>query len=38
MPSDLHGLVSTRYEEDWKLKLARELKAAGYGIDMNDAL
>jgi predicted nucleotide-binding protein len=38
VPSDLGGLVWTAYEGDWKLKLARELKAAGYDIDMNKAL
>jgi predicted nucleotide-binding protein len=38
VPSDIAGLVSTAYEDEWKLKLARELKAAGYDIDMNNAL
>ncbi|HRN89629.1 nucleotide-binding protein [Hyphomicrobium sp.] len=38
LPSDIHGLVWMRYEEDWKLRLARELKAAGYDVDMNKAV
>jgi predicted nucleotide-binding protein len=38
LPSDITGLVSTRYEEDWRFEIARELKAAGYEIDMNKAV
>lgn len=39
MPSDLVGLATVRYEggvsKGWKYELARELKAAGFEIDMN---
>lgn len=37
MPSDIHGIVYVPYDESegWKLKLAKELKAAGLSIDMN---
>lgn len=40
LPSDISGVVYTPYGADdgWKLKLARELKAAGYDVDLNDAL
>lgn len=38
-PSDLHGVlyVPLDKEEAWRLKLARELKAAGLNIDLNKA-
>jgi predicted nucleotide-binding protein len=37
MPSDLYGVIYTDLDaaEGWKLKLARELKAAGFEIDLN---
>lgn len=40
MPSDVLGLVyeSMDRSEGWKMKLARELKAAGFQIDMNRAI
>lgn len=40
MPSDVLGLVyeSMDSSEGWKVKLARELKAAGFQVDMNRAL
>jgi predicted nucleotide-binding protein len=38
LPSDIQGLVWTEYEGDWKFKEAKELKAAGYDIDMNKAV
>ena len=40
MPSDVLGLVYEPMDrsEGWKVKLARELKAAGFEIDMNRAL
>lgn len=40
MPSDILGLVYEPMDrsEGWKVKLARELKAAGFEIDMNRAL
>lgn len=35
--SDIQGVVYTEYDESesWKYKLAKDLKAAGYDIDMN---
>lgn len=40
LPSDVLGLVYEPMErsEGWKMRLARELKAAGFQIDMNRAL
>lgn len=35
-PSDYDGIIYIPYA-DWKLPLARELKAAGYSIDLNKA-
>jgi predicted nucleotide-binding protein len=37
LPSDLHGLLYTELDSAgaWKLGLARELKAAGIGVDLN---
>lgn len=37
LPSDLHGILYVPLDIPgaWKLRLARELKAAGYSIDMN---
>jgi len=40
MPSDVLGLVyeSMDRTEGWKIRLARELKASGFEIDLNRAL
>lgn len=41
LPSDFSGVVYTAYDgssEGWKMKLARELKAAGLAIDLERAL
>ncbi|WP_296617206.1 nucleotide-binding protein [Sphingomonas sp.] len=40
LPSDISGVIYTPYtaDEAWKMKLARELKAAGYNVDLNSAL
>jgi len=40
MPSDIFGLVYEPMDksEGWKMKLARELKAAGFDIDLNRAI
>ena len=40
MPSDVLGLVYEAMDrsEGWKMRLARELKAAGFEIDMNRAI
>ena len=40
MPSDLAGLVYTELDsaDGWKLRLVRELKAAGFNVDANKAM
>lgn len=40
LPSDLHGLlyIEIDQEESWKFKLVKELKAAGFDIDVNKIL
>jgi len=40
LPSDFSGVLYTPFgaDEGWKIKLARELKSAGYDVDMNQAL
>lgn len=40
MPSDVFGLIyeSMDKNDGWKMRLARELKAAGFAIDMNKAI
>jgi len=40
MPSDVLGLVYERMDnnEGWKMRLARELKASGFEIDLNRAI
>lgn len=38
IPSDYQGVLFTKLDSDWKLKLARELKAAGLPVDLNRAL
>lgn len=40
LPSDFSGVVYTPFnaEAGWKISLAKELKAAGYEIDLNTAL
>jgi len=37
LPSDLYGLLYAEIDsaENWKIKIAKELKAAGYEIDVN---
>lgn len=37
LPSDLYGLLYTEIDsaENWKIKMAKELKVAGYEIDIN---
>lgn len=37
-PSDFDGVVYIPIESDWRLPLCRELRAAGYEIDLNKAL
>jgi predicted nucleotide-binding protein len=37
-PSDFDGVVYIPIESDWRLPLCRELRAAGYDIDLNKAL
>jgi predicted nucleotide-binding protein len=39
MPSDLHGVGYHLLDENggWKLKLAKEMKAAGLPVDLNQA-
>jgi predicted nucleotide-binding protein len=41
LPSDFSGVVYTPYDgadEGWKIKLAREMRAAGLDVDLNKAL
>lgn len=40
LPSDFSGVIYTALtaDEGWKIKLAKELNAAGYGVDLNIAL
>jgi len=39
LPSDLHGLLYLSLDDQgWQMELARELKAAGYEIDLNKLL
>ena len=40
MPSDVLGLVYERMDnsEGWKMRLARELKGAGFEIDLNQTI
>ncbi|MBL8190465.1 MAG: nucleotide-binding protein [Acidobacteria bacterium] len=40
LPSDVMGLIyeSMDHNEGWKMRLARELKVAGFSIDLNDAI
>ena len=40
LPSDILGLVYEKLDdgEGWKLRLARELKEAGYSVDLNAAI
>lgn len=38
-PNDISGIVYTSMDKDnWQLKLAKELKAAGYSVDMNKVI
>jgi len=40
LPSDLYGLLYIEIDssEHWKIKMAKELKAAGYNIDVNNII
>jgi predicted nucleotide-binding protein len=40
LPSDYHGVIYVPIDggESWKLRLAKELKAAGLEVDMNEAV
>ena len=37
LPSDLHGFVYVEYDQAgrWKYDLAKEIKSAGYDVDLN---
>ena len=35
IPSDYQGVVFVSLKDDWKLRLARELREAGLSVDMN---
>lgn len=37
-PNDISGVVYIPYESSWKIDLAKEMRAAGYKIDMNDVI
>ena len=37
-PSDYQGVVLIPADKDWKLSLAKELKNAGFSIDLNKAI
>jgi predicted nucleotide-binding protein len=36
LPSDLLGVLWVPFDPAWQLTLARELKAAGIEVDLND--
>ena len=40
LPSDYSGVAFVEYDDRgaWRLELARELKAAGFAVDMNLAV
>jgi len=40
LPSDYDGILFTSYDKDgaWRLKLAKEIKAAGFAVDLNKVL
>ena len=38
IPSDYKGVIYISAEEEWKLRLAREMKAANLPVDLNDAV
>jgi predicted nucleotide-binding protein len=39
LPSDIHGVIYIQLDDaGWRLRLAKELKAAGLRIDINRAL
>lgn len=35
LPSDLHGIVYVKLSDDWQVRVARELRASGFAVDMN---
>ena len=35
-PSDINGILYVKYQGDWKLTVANELRSAGYDIDFNN--
>ncbi len=35
LPSDTHGIVWIYWDQPWQLLLAKELRAAGYDVDLN---
>ncbi|MFR9542724.1 MAG: nucleotide-binding protein [Rikenellaceae bacterium] len=37
-PSDIDGVVYISYDGSWRLEVAKEMKAAGLAIDMNNAV
>jgi predicted nucleotide-binding protein len=40
LPSDIHGVIYVPYDSagSWKLRLAKEIKAAGFVVDLNKAV
>jgi len=38
LPSDLHGVVWVAYEGDWKMRLAKEIKAAGIDVELESGI
>lgn len=38
LPSDVEGVLYVSLEENWQLKLAQEMQAAGIALDLNKAL
>lgn len=34
-PNDISGVLYVKYQDDWKLQLAKEMKKAGLPVDMN---
>ena len=38
IPSDISGIIYIPYSSDWKFEIAKELKNAGYDVDLNKLL